>query len=271
MKETKIRWADSTWNPMTGCSEITEGCDHCYARVIAEKFGPPAFPNRFDPTFKPQKLNDPRKTKTPKRWFVNSLSDVHHETFTVDQIDSVYSAMLEADWHDYLVLTKRPQRMRAYFTGPDGFLARFGLDSVPEHIWLGTTIELDKYSFRASHLREIPAAVRFLSCEPLLGPLPRLDLSGLAWVIAGGESGNGTNDYRPMDLAWARDLRDRCDTATKAFYFKQSSARRTEMGIELDGRLHEEFPLPHPASRGVDRIVGRWPVLPIIESAPTLL
>jgi protein gp37 len=248
MKDTKIRWAGSTWNPMTGCSRITEGCDHCYAEVIAEKFRGTSFPNGFEPTFKPNKLNDPRKRTEPERWFVNSMSDLHHETFTDDQLDEVYDVMLATPRHDYLVLTKRPQRMAAYFLGRQspGYLKRRELAFVPEHIWLGATIELDKYSFRANHLRRIPAAIRFLSCEPLLGPLPSLDLTGLHWVIAGGESGNGTRDFRVMDYDWARDLRDRCVAEGVAFYFKQSSGTRTEMGIELDGERIEEYPLPHP-------------------------
>jgi protein gp37 len=255
MKETKIRWANNTWNPMTGCTKITEGCDRCYAEVIAEKFRGAAFPNGFAPTFKPNKLRDIAKAKEPARWFVNSMSDVHHEAFDVDEIDAVYDAMAATPHHDYLVLTKRPQRMRSYLTAPGGWLERRELASVPEQIWLGTTIELDKYVFRADHLRAIPCLVRFLSCEPLLGPLPRLDLDGLSWVIAGGESGNGSHDFRWMDHSWAYDLRDRCADAGVAFYFKQSSAPRTEQGIELEGRKHEEYPLAHPSLR-LPRVVG---------------
>lgn len=232
---------------MTGCSKITEGCDRCYAEVIAEKFKGSAFPNGFAPTFKPNKLGDIARARKPARWFVNSMSDVHHEAFARDEIDAVYDAMAATDRHDYLVLTKRPQRMRKYLTGPDGWLARRGLTAMPEQVWLGTTIEADKYTFRADHLRAIPALVRFLSCEPLLEALPSLDLDGIGWVIAGGESGNGTRDYRVMDHDWARDLRDRCVTAGVAYYFKQSSAARTEQGIELDGVRWEQYPLEHPA------------------------
>jgi protein gp37 len=257
MKNTKIRWANSSWNPMTGCTKITEGCDRCYAEVIAERFRGSGFPNGFEPTFKPHKLRDISRTTRPARWFVNSMSDVHHEAFTVDQIDAVYDAMAATDRHDYLVLTKRPQRMRAYLTGREGWLRRRGLDQLPEQIWVGATIELDKYAFRARHLRAIPALVRFLSCEPLLGPLPSLDLDGLAWVIVGGESGNGSRDFRPMDHAWAADLRDRCASSGVAFYFKQSAAPMTEMGMELAGRRHEEYPLEHPGRRLV-RQVGIW-------------
>lgn len=241
MQGTKIRWAGNTWNPMTGCDQVSPGCDHCYAKTIAEKFGAPAFPNGFVPTFKPQKLADPKRWKSPTIVFVNSMSDIHHRAFTTEQVDAVYDAMLVAPQHQYLVLTKRPQAMARFFVGDDGWLSRRGFDSVPANIWLGTTIESDRYVWRANWLRRIPVPVRFLSLEPLLGPLPSLDLAGIAWAIVGGESGPG---WRPMDHEWARDLRDRCGEAGVAFYFKQSSAPRTEMGMELDGARHEEYPNP---------------------------
>jgi protein gp37 len=280
MKDTKIRWAGRTWNPMTGCTHITPGCDHCYAEVIANKFsgGPgSAFPNGFVPTFKPQKLRDPAKWRQPDRIFVNSMSDVHHEDFTDDQIDQVYDAMAETERHDYLVLTKRPQRMARFLlgsgatktsgiVGDDGWLARHGLDRVPRQVWLGTTIEDDKFTFRADWLRGIPVDIRFLSCEPLIGPLPSLDLTGLAWVIVGGESGNGRKEFRVMDDEWARDLRDRCDDAAVAFYFKQHSGLRTELGIDLDGVLHEEYPLPHPAGRADSGILGPVPIARYLDA-----
>lgn len=249
MKDTKIRWAGNTWNPMTGCSKVSPGCDHCYAETIAEKFRGAAFPNGFDPTYKPHKLNDPRSWREPTIVFVNSMSDIHHEAFSVDQVDSVYATMLAVPRHQYLVLTKRPNRMAKFFLGgtdllgqhTPGWLERNGLDAVPAHIWLGCTIEDDPYTRRADQLRRIPVPVRFISAEPLLGPLPSLNLDGIAWVIAGGESGPG---YRPMPHDWARDLRDRCEEANVAFYFKQSAAPRTEMGMDLDGRRHEDYPAP---------------------------
>lgn len=249
MRETKIRWTDDTWNPMTGCTHISPGCDHCYAEAITVKFGGTAFPNGFVPTFKPNKLGDMAKLARkagPRRVFVNSMSDVHHEDFRGDQVDDVYDAMLDTPEHHYLVLTKRPQRMARHLAGERGWLQRRGLDAMPPSIWIGTSIESDRYTFRANHLRSIPAAVRFLSCEPLITPLPSLNLDGIHWVIVGGESGNGRKDYRPMDHQWARDLRDAARAADAAFFFKQSSAVRTEVGIELDGERIEEFPLPHP-------------------------
>lgn len=280
MRETKIRWSDHTWNAMVGCTEISPGCDRCYARAITERFRGKAFPNGFDPTYKPQKLAEPGKILRkfgPQRIFVNSLSDVHHDAFTWEQIASIYDTMLATPEHDYLVLTKRPDRMAGFMLGRratrggraaplaahegrndldpvSGWLAARGLDEVPPQIWLGTSIENDRYTFRADWLRLIPATVRFLSLEPLLGPVPSLDLDGIGWAIVGGESGPG---YRPMDHDWARDIRDRCDAAGVSFFFKQSAAPRTEMGIELDGRLHEEYPLPHPGL-ALPRTLGRY-------------
>lgn len=254
MKDTKIRWAEHTWNAMTGCTKISPGCDNCYAETIALKFRGNAFPNGFDPTFKPNKITEPRKW-TPSRIFVNSMSDVFHQTFTREQIDMVFDEMLLTDQHDYLCLTKRPGRMKSYLIGKDGWLKRRGLDAVPDQIWLGTSVESDDYVWRADHLRDIPVKVRFLSCEPLLGPLPSLNYDGLTWIIVGGESGRG---YRPMDHEWARVARDACDERGIAYYFKQSAAPRTEMGIQLDGILHEEYPFPHPVEHGGVRQLGRW-------------
>ena len=239
MKDTKIRWADNTWNAFTGCDEVSPGCDHCYARVIAEKFaGGPAWPEGFAPMYRPHRLNEPAKWQ-PGRVFVNSMSDMHHPAFTTEQVDSVYDKMLEIDKHQYLILTKRPKRMAAYMVNEGGWLERHGLYEVPSHIWLGASIESDQYTFRANHLRRIPVRVRFLSCEPLLGPLPSLDLDGIGWVIVGGESGPG---FRPMEHAWAGDIRDRCLDADVPFYFKQSAAYRTEVGQLLEGERWEQYP-----------------------------
>lgn len=260
MKDTRIRWSEHSWNPTVGCTVITEGCENCYAEEITKRW-PGSFANGFTPTYKANKLTEPgkwfRKTGAA-RVFVNSMSDLHHVDFTDEQRDSIYDVMLQAP-HDYLVLTKRPQEMRRYFTGPDGWLARRDLDVVPANIWLGTSIELDKYcKLRTRHLTAIPAVVHFLSLEPLLGPLPSLPLDNIQWVIVGGESGRG---FRPMDHQWARDLRDQANKSDVAFFFKQSAAIRTEMGMTLDGELHEEYPLEHPADRarfGHGAVVGRW-------------
>jgi protein gp37 len=234
---TRIRWANNTWNPMSGCTEVSPGCAHCYAKTMAERLrGTSAFPVGFDPVFKPHLVGLPRKWRNPRRVFVNSMSDLFHEAFSDAQLDGVFAVMAEVDRHVYQVLTKRPERMRDYV---HGWLARSGLEALPAHIWLGVSIENDRWTGRADTLREIPVAIRFISAEPLLGPLPSLDLTGIGWLIVGGESGPG---FRPMDHAWARDLRDRALAAGIAYFFKQSAAPRTEMGIELDGRLWEQYP-----------------------------
>lgn len=253
MKDTRIRWAEHTWNAMTGCTKVSPGCDNCYAETITVKFGTRSFPNGFTPTYKPHKVNEPDQWQA-SRVFVNSMSDVFHPDFTHDQVDSLFDKMTTTNKHDYLVLTKRPQLMERYLTADNGWLHRRNLTEVPANIWLGTSIENDRYTFRADHLRRIPVPVRFLSLEPLLGPLPSLDLTGIGWVIVGGESGDG---YRPMDHQWARDLRDQSVEAGAAFYFKQSAAPRTEMGITLDGELWEQYPYPHPADN-LPRTIGAY-------------
>jgi protein gp37 len=247
MDQTKIRWTDTTWNPMTGCTKISPGCKHCYAEVIATKFEGKAFPNGFAPTFKPHRLSEPARWKSvvlapgepfrPRRVFVNSMSDLFHEDFTDEQIDRVFNVMAMESQHDYQVLTKRPERMRDYVRS---WLSGSWRREFPPQIWLGVSIENDDYTWRADVLREIPAPVKFLSIEPLLGPVPSLSLEGIQWAIVGGESGKG---YRPMDHAWARDVRDGCVRTGTAFFFKQSAAYRTELGMELDGKRYEAMPV----------------------------
>jgi len=214
---------------MSGCDRVSEGCGDplaleprprgsgCYAEALAERMrGTAAFPVGFDTVFKPWMLRKPRsKAWRPGRIFVNSMSDLFHRDFTHDQIAQVFAVMLEERRHDYLILTKRPERMRAMI---DRWLVETELDQVPEHIWLGTSIELAKYRHRADVLRDIPVAVRFISFEPLLGPIDRhdaedpaqrwdFDLTGISWAIVGGESGPG---YRAMDHTWAHHIRDLC-------------------------------------------------------------
>jgi len=238
MENSKIRWTTHSWNFFTGCTEVSSGCDNCYARKITEKFRH-AFPDGFNPVFKPERLAAPEKWN-PARVFVNSMSDCFHRSFSDEQIDAGFDVMTRVNWHQYQILTKRPERAREYIRR---WLERTGRREVPDHIWLGTSIESDHFTYRADVLREIHVPVRFISAEPLLGPLPSLDLHGIAWLIVGGESGPG---YRPMDHAWARELQARALTAETAFFFKQSSGARTEMGIELDGVRYEEFPRPAP-------------------------
>ena len=236
MDDTKIRWADSSWNPMTGCDPVSPGCNNCYARAIAEKFRGSAFPQGFQPMYRLSRLNAPAGWKTPRRVFVNSMSDLFHRAFTPEQIDSVFAVMLREDRHTYQVLTKRPERMRHYLAG---WLERQGLSQVPDHIWLGVSIELERFVYRADVLRSIPVPIRFISAEPLLGPLPSLSLAGINWLIVGGESGP---KFRSMDPQWARDLRDRAVGVEVTFFFKQSSGRWPEKGITLDGVEWEQYP-----------------------------
>lgn len=232
--ETRIRWAGSTWNPVSGCTKVSPGCNHCYAYTLAERMrGSLAFPNGFDLTLKPHKIMEPCHWKKPRRIFVNSMSDLFHKDIPDDFLCAIWATMLQADWHTYQVLTKRPHRMAHK-------IKTLSLP-LPPHIWLGTSVENQTFADnRLPALLSVPTHVRFVSAEPLLAPVTlRPWLSGLHWIICGGESGPG---YRPMDHAWARALRDECVEAGVAFFFKQSAAPRTEMGITLDGVKWEEYP-----------------------------
>lgn len=266
-----IRWTTSTWNPILGCSKVSPGCLNCYAETLALRYGwtPKPWAARFaaeNVTLKPHKLADPLRWPDARRIFVNSMSDLFHEIVDVDYIARVFAVMALTPRHTYQALTKRPERMAGVVADPafrdqvlghvaamtdvptkrDGrprlelvdFPVYGGAWPIP-NVWLGTSIEDDRRTPRADALRATPAAIRFLSLEPLLGPLPSLDLTSIDWIIVGGESGPG---FRPMDHAWARDLRDRAIAAGVAFYFKQSAAPVTERGVELDGRRWEQYP-----------------------------
>lgn len=228
-----IEWTDATWNPVTGCDQVGPGCDHCYAMTFAERFrGVPGHPfeQGFDLHFWPERLMLPLSWKKPRRIFVNSMSDLFHKDIPDEYILKVFDTMCKADWHIYQILTKRSSR-----------LAQLG-PRLPwrPHIWAGVTIELNQMVSRADHLRRVPTHVRFISAEPLLGPLPDLDLTGIQWLISGGESGHG---HRPCDSEWVRDLRDRCVTNGVAFFHKQWGGRTPKAGGRiLDGRTWDEFP-----------------------------
>jgi protein gp37 len=262
---TPIRWTDSSWNPMVGCTQISPGCAHCYALRMAERMrGSPAYPHGFDPEFKPHKLDLPRKWRDPRRIFVNSMSDLYHPAFPDDQVDAVWGVMTDVPRHTYQLLTKRPERMADHVLG---WLERHGLAEVPPHIWLGASIEADRFTARADVLRRIPCPVRFISAEPLLGPLPSLDLAGIDWLIVGGESGR---DYRPMEDDWARDLRDRAIGAGVAFFFKQHPGLRSGMGEELDGVGWSQYPEERPGRRTIHQESARGPVPQAAPPARTL-
>jgi protein gp37 len=211
-----IEWTDATWNPVTGCTKVSPGCDHCYAEVFAERWrGVPGhhYEQGFDLKLWPKRLDQPSRWKTPRRIFVNSMSDLFHHAVPDDFVASVVNAMAAAPQHVFQMLTKRPGRMAS-------LLRRIQAEPLP-HVRWGTSIEDNDYAWRADKLRQAPAAVRFLSCEPLIGPVPSLNFRGLDWVIIGGESGP---QARGMDWAWVRDIRDRAWAAGAAVFVKQSGS-----------------------------------------------
>lgn len=236
--KSKIEWTDSTWNPVRGCTKISAGCTHCYAETFAERFrGVPGHPFEFgfDLRLVPEKLEEPLRWRTSRMIFVNSMSDLFHEDVPDDYVESVARVMAQANWHTYQVLTKRAERMRVLLQGRLNFAAR------QSHIWWGVSVENRKHGLpRIAQLRGAPARVRFLSVEPLLEDLGRINLRGIKWVIVGGESGPGA---RPMASEWVRAVRDQCRRAGVAFFFKQwGGVRKNEAGRRLDGRLYSEFP-----------------------------
>jgi protein gp37 len=240
---TGIEWTDATWNPMTGCTKISVGCDRCYAHTIANTKTRESYLRRlpvkdstanredpFAPRFWPERLDQPIRWKTPKRIFVNSMSDVFHAHFSFAQIESVFSAMSAAPHHQFQLLTKRPERAVRYAERLQW----------PEHVWLGVSVESMDVAGRVDALRDTPAVVKFVSAEPLLGQLASLDLTGVDWVIGGGESGIGA---RPCDPDWARGLRDNCSESDVAFFWKQWGGRTPKSGgRELDGLEYSEYP-----------------------------
>jgi protein gp37 len=231
---SKIEWTDATWNPTTGCTKVSPGCDRCYAERFAERWrGLPGnyFEAGFDLTLRPNMLSRPWQWRTAKRIFVNSMSDLFHQQVPDDYIDQVFETMELVDRHVYQVLTKRPERMRRYLR------RRYVARSAPAHIWLGVSVERNEFAWRADMLRDCPATVRFLSLEPLIGSVDAVRLDEITWVIVGGESGPGR---RQMDAAWVRDVRDRCGSRGIAFFFKQWHKAGT--GRELDGRTWDELP-----------------------------
>lgn len=241
-----IEWTDATWNPVTGCTKVSVGCDNCYAETFAERFrGVPAHPYEqgFDLRFWPERLETPLRWKRPRMVFVNSMSDLFHERVPPSYIQRVFDTMAAAHHHVFQVLTKRPGRMAS-------IMRQLQPDALP-NVWLGASIETDHYTWRAGKVRDTPAAVRFLSLEPLLGPLPSLNLDGIDWVIVGGESGPR---HRPIDLEWVRDIRDQSISRGVAFFFKQVGGRTPKAGGRwLDGRTWDEMPSrtqPYSGARG---------------------
>lgn len=239
---SRIEWTTATWNPVTGCDRVSAGCDNCYALALAkrlkamgaEKYQADGDPRTSGPGFAvtthPGTLDQPRQWRTPRTVFVNSMSDLFHARVPRAFVQRVFEVMADTPHHTYQVLTKRPLRA-----------ARLASDLPwPANVWLGVSVENMDAAHRVDHLRRVPAAVRFLSCEPLLGPLDGLDLADIDWVIAGGESGP---HYRPMDIRWARGIRDLCVAASVPFFFKQWDGRTPRsLGRELDGETWDQMP-----------------------------
>ncbi|MGO9229038.1 MAG: DUF5131 family protein [Bryobacteraceae bacterium] len=228
-----IEWTDATWNPVTGCSKISPGCKHCYAERLAlrlQAMGQKNYRNGFEVTLQPQMLDLPLRWKSARQVFVNSMSDLFHENVPLSYIKDVFSVMRRAHWHQYQVLTKRSERL---------LKVSQHLEWAPQ-IWMGVSVENEDYLYRIDHLRRVGAHVKFLSLEPLLGSLRKLNLRGIDWVIVGGESGPGA---RPVDPAWVKDIRDQCVSDGVAFFFKQwGGVQKKRTGRELEGKTWDEMP-----------------------------
>ena len=242
MAESAIEWTEVTWNPTTGCDRTSPGCDNCYAMTLAKRLkamGQPKYQIDGDPetsgpgfalTLHPDTLDDPRRWRNPRTVFVNSMSDLFHPEVPIEFIEQVFDVMRDTPQHTYQVLTKRAQRL--------GKLAH-RLDW-PENAWIGVSVETQRYAFRLNHLRRVPAAVRFVSAEPLIGSL-ELDLDGIDWVIVGGESGPGA---RPIEETWVASIRDDCEASHTKFFFKQWGGRTPKAGgRELSGRTWDDMPV----------------------------
>lgn len=237
-EHSTIEWTDATWNPVRGCTKISPGCKHCYAEVFAERFrGVPGHPYEqgFDLRLVPEKLAEPLRWQTPKMIFVNSMSDLFHDGVPDEYIEAVARVMVKADWHTYQILTKRSARMTSLLRGRLRFAAK------NPHIWWGVSMENKEYGLpRLRDLQKSPAAIRFLSIEPLLENLGSLNLTGIHWVIVGGESGHGA---RPLQKDWVTSIRDQCNKASVPFFFKQwGGVRKKRAGRALDGQTHDGFP-----------------------------
>mgnify|MGYP006284202381 FL=1 len=231
--KSEIEWTESTWNPVTGCTKVSPGCANCYAERMARRLkamGQKNYANGFEVTTQDHMLSRPLEWKKPKMVFVNSMSDLFHEDVPVSFIRRTFDVMVEANRHVFQVLTKRSGRLRDLS------------ESLPwaENIWMGVSVENAGYSHRIDHLRQVPASVRFVSLEPLLGPVPDLDLSDIDWVIVGGESGPGA---RPMKKGWVTQIRDQAVEAKVPFFFKQWGGKnRKQAGRSLEGQTYDQMP-----------------------------
>ena len=239
---SSIEWTEATWNPVTGCTKISAGCKNCYAERMARRLkamGTPQYANGFKLSTHEEMLELPLRWKKGRVIFVNSMSDLFHKDLPLDFIQRVFDVMNRCPQHTFQVLTKRPEIAAAHSAG--------GRLTWSENIWVGTSVENALVTHRIESLRQIPAHIRFLSLEPLIGPLPRLQLDGIHWVIVGGESGPGA---RPMEAAWVRQIRTQCQAKGVAFFFKQwGGVQKSRTGRELDGRTWDEMPVTESIER----------------------
>lgn len=240
MAQSSIEWTESTWNPLTGCTKVSPGCKFCYAERMAKRLqgmGQRRYTNGFELTLHEDVLKLPLSWKKPKLIFVNSMSDMFHKDVPAWFIHRTFDVMRRASWHQFQVLTKRSERL----------LEMSPSIHWPDNVWMGVSVESQDYAFRIDHLRKTGAVVKFLSLEPLLGPLPRLDLCGINWAIVGGESGPGA---RPMELEWVLEIKAQCRKARVPFFFKQwGGVNKKKAGRLLQGRTWDELPrIPEFAS-----------------------
>ena len=246
--KSSIEWTESTWNPSTGCDALSPGCENCYAERLTRRLkamGQKKYANGFRLTLHPDTLELPLRWKKPQRIFVNSMSDLFHHEVPLEYIQRVFAIMRAASWHQFQVLTKRSGRLLAFSDKIDW----------PSNVWMGVSVESTEYAARIDHLRKTGARTKFLSLEPLLGPLEGLDLSGIDWVIVGGESGHGA---RPMAREWVTSIRNQCRKASVAFFFKQwGGVQKKRTGRVLEGRTYDDMPQASARSSSLIQITAR--------------
>lgn len=263
MAQSKIEWTDASWNPITGCTKISPGCKHCYAERMAKRLRAMDHPNYatgFQLAMHDHMLEQPLRWKKPQTIFVNSMSDLFHEDVPLAFIQRVFEVMRQASWHRFQVLTKRSERLLEL--SPE--------ITWPVNVWMGVSVENSDYTFRIDHLRETEAHIKFLSLEPLLGPLPGLNLRKIDWVIVGGESGPGA---RPMSETWVTEIRDQCQACEVPFFFKQwGGTRKKKAGRMLQGRTWEEMPTtcrdPGSGGPGAELLVEATKIRPVVSWSP---
>lgn len=240
MSQSKIEWTEQTWNPTIGCSKVSAGCNNCYAETMAKRLkamGTPGYENGFEFTLMPSRLLQPLSKKKPTKYFVNSMSDLFHENMPSHYLDKIFDVIETTPQHTYQILTKRESNMAKYFKDK----------KLPENVWIGVSVENKRTRQRIDFLREIDAKIRFLSVEPLLEDIGKINLTGIHWVIVGGESGH---EARPMKKEWALNIKKQCEEQGSAFFFKQwgtwgaDGIRRSKKsnGMELNGEIHQSYP-----------------------------